>query len=200
MEMLLKEKKFKDALDFYETEKDKKNWNIFLLYLAKDKKLKEFFIDYILKKNDLLSLYWFFSNLFESSKDNIKENNEVLLEITNRLYLSDTIYKGNSNLLSISFFILLKLYLIDSNIQKRMEDFLLLNSFDEEASSIMMTTLEKLDFYYEQGIMYEKRQNYLKALELYKKSNNKIKIEQMNETIVMINSESLLDHYKYGLI
>lgn len=73
MEMLLKEKKFKDALDFYETEKDKKNWNIFLLYLANDKKLKEFFIDYILKKNDLLSLYWFFSNLFESSKDTIKE-------------------------------------------------------------------------------------------------------------------------------
>lgn len=55
----------------------------------------------------------------------------------------------------------------------------------------MITIPKQFEFYYEQGILYEKRQDYLKALEVYKKSNNKRKIEEMNETIAMINSESL---------
>ena len=190
MEMLLKEKQFKDVFSFYEAEKDKESWDIFLLYLVKFKTFKECFIDYIIKKNDLLSLYWFLSNLFEYSKDNNKENIEILLEITSQLYLSDTKYNGNTNLFMISFSILLKLYIIDSNNQQRMENFLLVISFDDEAFSEMITMLEQLGFYYEQGILYEKRQNYFKALEVYKKSNNKIKIEQMNETIAMINSDS----------
>ena len=131
------------------------------------------------------------SNLFESSKENDKENNEVLLELINRFYLSNTIYKGNPKLLSIYFFVLLKLYILDSMIQRRMEDFLMLNSFNEEASSVMITVLDKFDFCYEEGLMYEKRQDYLKALELYKKSNNKMKIEQINQTIAMMNSDKM---------
>ena len=76
-------------------------------------------------------------------------------------------------------------------IQRRMEDFLMLNSFNEEASSVMITVLDKFDFCYEEGLMYEKRQDYLKALELYKKSNNKMKIEQINQTIAMMNSDKM---------
>ena len=191
MELLFKEKKYKDALEAYETEENQKNWDVFLHYLGKDKKFNEFFVDYLIIKNDFLSLYWFLSNLFESSKENDKENNEVLLELINRFYLSNTIYKGNPKLLSIYFFILLKLYILDSMIQRRMEDFLMLNSFNEEASSVMITVLDKFDFCYEEGLMYEKRQDYLKALELYKKSNNKMKIEQINQTIAMMNSDKM---------
>lgn len=191
MELLFKEKKYKDALEAYETEENQKNWDVFLHYLGKDKKFNEFFVDYLIIKNDFLSLYWFLSNLFESSKENDKENNEVLLELINRFYLSNTIYKGNPKLLSIYFFVLLKLYILDSMIQRRMEDFLMLNSFNEEASSVMITVLEKFDFCYEEGLMYEKRQDYLKALELYKKSNNKMKIEQINQTIAMMNSDKM---------
>ena len=191
MELLFKEKKYKDALEAYETEENQKNWDVFLHYLGKDKKFNEFFVDYLIIKNDFLFLYWFLSNLFESSKENDKENNEVLLELINRFYLSNTIYKGNPKLLSIYFFILLKLYILDSMIQRRMEDFLMLNSFNEEASSVMITVLEKFDFCYEEGLMYEKRQDYLKALELYKKSNNKMKIEQINQTIAMMNSDKM---------
>ena len=191
MELLFKEKKYKDALEAYETEENQKNWDVFLHYLGKDKKFNEFFVDYLIIKNDFLSLYWFLSNLFESSKENDKENNEVLLELINRSYLSNTIYKGNPKLLSIYFFVLLKLYILDSMIQRRMEDFLMLNSFNEEASSVMITVLDKFDFCYEEGLMYEKRQDYLKALELYKKSNNKMKIEQINQTIAMMNSDKM---------
>ena len=191
MELLFKEKKYKDALEAYETEENQKNWDVFLHYLGKDKKFNEFFVDYLIIKNDFLSLYWFLSNLFESSKENDKENNEVLLELINRFYLSNTIYKGNPKLLSIYFFILLKLYILDSMIQRRMDDFLMLNSFNEEASSVMITVLDKFDFCYEEGLMYEKRQDYLKALELYKKSNNKMKIEQINQTIAMMNSDKM---------
>ena len=191
MELLVKEKKYKDALEAYETEENQKNWDVFLHYLGKDKKFNEFFVDYLIIKNDFLSLYWFLSNLFESSKENDKENNEVLLELINRFYLSNTIYKGNPKLLSIYFFVLLKLYILDSMIQRRMEDFLMLNSFNEEASSVMITVLDKFDFCYEEGLMYEKRQDYLKALELYKKSNNKMKIEQINQTIAMMNSDKM---------
>ena len=191
MELLFKEKKYKDALEAYETEENQKNWDVFLDYLGKDKKFNEFFVDYLIIKNDFLSLYWFLSNLFESSKENDKENNEVLLELINRFYLSNTIYKGNPKLLSIYFFVLLKLYILDSMIQRRMEDFLMLNSFNEEASSVMITVLDKFDFCYEEGLMYEKRQDYLKALELYKKSNNKMKIEQINQTIAMMNSDKM---------
>ncbi len=191
MELLFKEKKYKDALEAYETEENQKNWDVFLHYLGKDKKFNEFFVDYLIIKNDFLSLYWFLSNLFESSKENDKENNEVLLELINRFYLSNTIYKGNPKLLSIYFFVLLKLYILDSMIQRRMEDFLMLNSFNEEASSVMITVLDKFDFCYEEGLMYEKRQDYLKALELYKKSNNKMKIEQINQTIAMMNSDKM---------
>ena len=191
MELLFKEKKYKDALEAYETEENQKNWDVFLHYLGKDKKFNEFFVDYLTIKNDFLSLYWFLSNLFESSKENDKENNEVLLELINRFYLSNTIYKGNPKLLSIYFFVLLKLYILDSMIQRRMEDFLMLNSFNEEASSVMITVLDKFDFCYEEGLMYEKRQDYLKALELYKKSNNKMKIEQINQTIAMMNSDKM---------
>ena len=191
MELLFKEKKYKDALEAYETEENQKNWDVFLHYLGKDKIFNEFFVDYLIIKNDFLSLYWFLSNLFESSKENDKENNEVLLELINRFYLSNTIYKGNPKLLSIYFFVLLKLYILDSMIQRRMEDFLMLNSFNEEASSVMITVLDKFDFCYEEGLMYEKRQDYLKALELYKKSNNKMKIEQINQTIAMMNSDKM---------
>lgn len=191
MELLFKEKKYNDALEAYETEENQKNWDVFLHYLGKDKKFNEFFVDYLIIKNDFLSLYWFLSNLFESSKENDKENNEVLLELINRFYLSNTIYKGNPKLLSIYFFVLLKLYILDSMIQRRMEDFLMLNSFNEEASSVMITVLDKFDFCYEEGLMYEKRQDYLKALELYKKSNNKMKIEQINQTIAMMNSDKM---------
>ena len=191
MELLFKEKKYKDALEAYETEENQKNWDVFLHYLGKDKKFNESFVDYLIIKNDFLSLYWFLSNLFESSKENDKENNEVLLELINRFYLSNTIYKGNPKLLSIYFFVLLKLYILDSMIQRRMEDFLMLNSFNEEASSVMITVLDKFDFCYEEGLMYEKRQDYLKALELYKKSNNKMKIEQINQTIAMMNSDKM---------
>ena len=191
MELLFKEKKYKDALEAYETEENQKNWDVFLHYLGKDKKFNEFFVDYLIIKNDFLSLYWFLSNLFESSKENDKENNEVLLELINRFYFSNTIYKGNPKLLSIYFFVLLKLYILDSMIQRRMEDFLMLNSFNEEASSVMITVLDKFDFCYEEGLMYEKRQDYLKALELYKKSNNKMKIEQINQTIAMMNSDKM---------
>ena len=191
MEQIIKKKKYKDALEAYETEENQKNWDVFLHYLGKDKKFNEFFVDYLIIKNDFLSLYWFLSNLFESSKENDKENNEVLLELINRFYLSNTIYKGNPKLLSIYFFVLLKLYILDSMIQRRMEDFLMLNSFNEEASSVMITVLDKFDFCYEEGLMYEKRQDYLKALELYKKSNNKMKIEQINQTIAMMNSDKM---------
>ena len=191
MELLFKEKKYKDALEAYETEENQKNWDVFLHYLGKDKKFNEFFVDYLIIKNDFLSLYWFLSNLFESSKENDKENNEVLPALINRFYLSNTIYKGNPKLLSIYFFVLLKLYILDSMIQRRMEDFLMLNSFNEEASSVMITVLDKFDFCYEEGLMYEKRQDYLKALELYKKSNNKMKIEQINQTIAMMNSDKM---------
>ena len=95
MELLFKEKKYKDALEAYETEENQKNWDVFLHYLGKDKKFNEFFVDYLIIKNDFLSLYWFLSNLFESSKENDKENNEVLLELINRFYLSNTIYPSN---------------------------------------------------------------------------------------------------------
>ena len=60
----------------YETEENQKNWDVFLHYLGKDKKFNEFFVDYLIIKNDFLSLYWFLSNLFESSKENDKENND----------------------------------------------------------------------------------------------------------------------------
>ena len=44
MELLFKEKKYKDALEAYETEENQKNWDVFLHYLGKDKKFNEFFV------------------------------------------------------------------------------------------------------------------------------------------------------------
>ena len=52
MELLFKEKKYKDALEAYETEENQKNWDVFLHYLGKDKKFNEFFVDYCVPFSD----------------------------------------------------------------------------------------------------------------------------------------------------
>lgn len=182
METLIKEKMFSNAIAFYTETTPDKDWKILLESLKTNMEFKEYFIKYLIEENELLVIHLFFSKLFEFSTP---ITDDIIIEVLRAFSISNNNHSMNSWINNLLICQLIKMGLND--IIYRNELIKLIKERNIPNEDWLDSLLEHMEYYEELGLKSEIKQDYSKALLFYSKSGNFIKINELNETIAMIN-------------
>jgi hypothetical protein len=179
MDILIKRKNYKDALEFLYDRQSDSDWNIFIDAIRNNFEFLEYFKEFSVNLNCHFKLKTFLLKIFTHNKD--KYFQEIVYDII--LHLHDSTSELGKHLLiqNLLFIQTIKLVVLDENNRDKLEEVIKYQSIDADW---FLELLENFQLWNELGLFYELRGDFEKCLIYYKKTNKKSeKIKEINEIL-----------------
>ena len=207
MEELFKENEFEKILLFYDEHTELKDWLLLCKQMFKNESFLNGVIDYLMQQNDERVSLLFLKNIFEHARKVKIDNKAVsqmkccvlLNNMCNKLIQSE-IFRNNKYFVNVYICNLIMLCLVSvngKNNNKMYEEMLNseilgkngLDLLNGDVEIVLKNFSERGLFYFEYGVVLERKQDFEKALEMYEKGGNVQKQNEIRELLYMKNNE-----------
>ena len=203
MEELFKENVFEKIFVFYNEHTEQKDWLLLCKQMIKDKSFFSGLTDYLMQQNDERVSLLFLKNIFEHISM-VKIDNkpvprmkccDLLNNMCNKLIHSD-IFRNNKYFVNVYICNLIMLCLVsanEKNSEKTHREMLYneilgkngLDLLNGDVEIVLKTFSERGLFHFEYGVLLERKQDFAKALNMYEKSRNVQKQNEIRELLLM---------------
>jgi hypothetical protein len=165
MDVLIKRKSFKEALDCLNDMSNENDWNLILNTLTENLSLADFLIEYLRNIQCVSKLKLFLVKLFSA---NLSDKNYALYlyNLINELCLSESKLFKHEAIRNIIYIQSVKIFLFDPNQYKA--NLWNILSTEEENSGWFLELMNKLEMNETLGDFYLNRKEYEKSLNYYK--------------------------------
>ena len=179
MDILIKRKNYKEALDFLYEKSIESDWNFFNEALNINRDFLEYFKNFLVNLNCVLRLKTFLLKIFCTKKD--KKFQEIVYEIISDLNNSQSEFSQHILIKNLLLVQTVKLVVLDQGNRSRLEEIIKSKSINDDW---FIELLESFQYWTELGLFYEIRGDYEKCLEFYKKTDtNEEKVKELMQLI-----------------
>jgi hypothetical protein len=180
MDILIKRKKYNQAVEFLNENTEDAEWNVFFEGIKNDIEFLEFLKTYLSNQKDVLTLKLFLLKLLcFNSKEKIVQ--EIIYDIILTIKNSNSQFSSHILIINLLFVQTVKICVLDNSNKNKLHELINKIQFSE---SWFIELLEMFQFWTELGVVYELTEEYEKSLSCYQKSSsNEDKINELTEII-----------------
>jgi hypothetical protein len=179
MDILIKRNEHEKFMEFLIKNQDDKEWQIFLENIKTNTAFLNYTKEYIVSLDKIATLRKFLNKIF-SNKTSDMQTQVLAFEIINYLLHSNSLYSKNALVKNLYLIQILKLAVLDNKYEEKITELI---KADQNQEDWFLNLLENFSFYEELALLYELKGDFKLALKFYKLSQNKNKIEELNEKI-----------------
>jgi len=184
MDVLIKRKKYEEALEFLNEKSNESDWNIFVDAIKNNPEFLDYFKEYVAELKCVFKLKTFLLKIFCTNKD--KQFQEIVFEILFNLRNSKSDFSSHFLIKNLLLIQTVKLAVLDQNNRSKLQEYIKDKTLNDEW---FIELLDSFQFWIELGLFYEIRGDYEKSLEFYKRTDsNQDKINELTELICRANS------------
>jgi hypothetical protein len=184
MDVLIKRKKYEEALEFLYEKSNESDWNIFVEAIKNNPDFLDYFKKFLAELKCVFRLKTFLLKIFCTNKD--KQFQEIVYEIISNLHNSKSEFSSHFLIKNLLLIQTVKLVVLDQNNRSKLLEYIKDKTLNDEW---FIELLDSFQFWMELGIFYEIRGDFEKSLEYYKRTDsNEDKINELIELICRTTS------------